>query len=144
MNNIVMPDNLKNGVTGRLNTSLMLPYTPGPSAITAESNYFQSFFPLIFTPIGPASVTKNDRVTPNGTQAVIQTFGRNAFAVQVSGTFTASVLIEATLDGVNWETLDTISAKGIKQYTGLYLAIRAGISAYTSGNPLVTVIVQGG
>lgn len=140
--NVVMPDNLTNAQTGKPNISAILPYNPGPSALTAESNFFQACFPLKFTPIGPSSVTPNNAVTTAGSEAIILTFGRDLFSVQVSGTFTGTVLLEGSLDGVTWTQVDTFTTAALRQYSGLYYNMRVSISAYTSGTPLVTFVMQ--
>jgi hypothetical protein len=142
--NICMPDNLLNARTGQPNRAVVLPYNPGPSALSAESNFFQSAFPLKFTAIDAGTVTPNNAQTPVGSEALILVFGREKHAVQVTGSFTATILVEVTLDdpasqNAQWITLDTITAASVKQYTGIYYAMRLSISAYTSGNPRVVV-----
>jgi hypothetical protein len=89
-------------------------------------------------------VTPNNAVTPAGKEAIVLIFGRTLHAVQVSGTFTATVTVEVSLDSTltNWKQIDTISAADLKQYSGIYFALRVKISAYTSGNPLVIVQTQ--
>lgn len=140
--NIVMPDNLTNARSGIPNKAAILPYNPGPSALSAESNFFQASFPLLFTPIGPSSTTPNNAVTSAGSEAIILSFGRTLAAVQVAGTFVATVTVEATLDNLNWVKLTDITTAGITQYSGVYYAYRVKISAYTSGNPFVTFLMQ--
>lgn len=142
--NIVTPDNLTNARTGNPNTAAILPYNPGPSALTAESNYFQAAFPLLFTPIGASSKTPNNAITPVGQEAIILVFGRTLHAVQVSETFVATVTIEVTLDKTftDWKQLDTFTTADLKQYSGSFYAMRIKISAYTSGTTLVTVLMQ--
>lgn len=144
MFNLIQPDNLTNARTGKPNISAMLPYNPGPSALSAETNYFSASFPLLFTPISPTSVTPNGIVTPVGSEALILLLGRNQYAVQVSGTFVATVTIEVSLDVslAVWKSLDTFTTADLKQYSGLFYAMRVSISAWTSGNPLVTVLMQ--
>ncbi|KIL42075.1 hypothetical protein SD70_02510 [Gordoniibacillus kamchatkensis] len=120
--------------------SATLPYMPGPGAVTAQAAFYQAAFPLEFQLIQGATA-----VTPLPLTDYIETLGRNQLAIQVSssnGAFSASVLIEATLDEQKWFTLDTINAEGIKQYSGLYKAIRASISSYTSGTIDVYAISQ--
>jgi len=73
---------------------------------------------------------------------VIQVLGRNLHAVAVTGTFSANVLIEATLDGANWATLATVTAPQITQFTGIYQDIRVTVPTYTSGTITVTAITQ--
>lgn len=72
--------------------------------------------------------------------------GLETVAIQLSGTFTATVTFEATVDGTNWIALrvtpiatgtvaTTATAAGIFQadVKGLK-AVRARVSAYTNGN----------
>lgn len=140
--NVVQPDNLTNARSGKPNISAILPYNPGPSALTSESNFFQACFPLKFTPIGTGTTTPNNAQTPAGSEAIIGTFGRDLFAVQVSGTFVGTVLLEGSLDGVTWTQVDTFTTSALRQYSGLYYNMRLSISAYTSGAPLVSFIMQ--
>ena len=108
-----------------------LPYLPNVALQTAGPQFYMTAFPLQFPLITAATAV-------SATQSEMQVLGRNLHAVQVSGTFSATVLIEGSLDGVNWTTLSSLTATGITQYTGLYQSIRASVSAYTSGS--VTVV----
>lgn len=143
---IITPDNNMNDTTGQKHRSLMLPYGPGPSAMTAEANFFQASFPLYFTVIGPSTEAPNNAQTPVGKEAIVMTLGRTLHAVQVSGTFVGTVKVEATIEHdvtvATWKTLDSLTTADLKQYTGIYNAFRITISAYTSGTPLVTVMTQ--
>lgn len=140
--NVIQPDNLTNARTGQPNRAAILPYNPGPSALSAESNFFQASFPLLFTPIGTNTVTPNNAVTPAGQEALILIFGRTLHAVQVSGTFTATVKVEVSIDSnlVQWKQLDTFTTADLRQYSGIYFAMRITISAYTSGT--ISVLAQ--
>lgn len=122
----------------------LIPYTPGMTHTTAEMNYYNAFYPLQFTAIGPDTKTPDDAVTDAGDEAIVLTFGRHAHAVQVSGTFVGTVKVEVSLEEslANWIDLDTFTTEDLKQYLGVYYAMRFSISAYTSGNPLVTLITQ--
>ena len=72
-------------------------------------------------------------------------------AVQVTGTFSATILLEHTLDGTNWVTLSgfntstgsaatSLTAPGILRAEVVgSLAVRARVSAYTSGSAVVTI-----
>jgi hypothetical protein len=144
MLNVVQPDNLTNARSGRPNIAAMLPYNPGPSALSAETNFYSSAFPLLFSPISPTSTTPNGAVTVAGSEAIILLLGRNQYAVQASGTFVATVTIEVSLDTsfTVWKALDTFTVADLRQYSGIYYAMRVRISAWTSGNPLVTVLMQ--
>lgn len=78
-----------------------------------------------------------------------------ACGVQVTGTFTATLLIEATMDGTNWgtyafvncatgATATSITAAGQfrTELVGVH-SVRVRCSAYTSGTAAVTLVVQG-
>lgn len=128
---VIQPGNLQRG------QSNYLPYIPLPSAYIAESMLYQTAIPLQFTLIKEVAATTTD-------YAEIDVLGRNlhAIAVSASGIYNATVLVEATLDGVNWGMLDSITATGIKQYSGLYQSIRISIPTYTSGTITVSAITQ--
>jgi len=133
---IVQPDNVGRG------QSNTLPYTPNPSGYVSQSMFFMSAYPLQFI-----LFTDETSVTTGNSDpyAEIMVLGRNLAAIQVSttgGTYAATVLVEGTLDGVNWTTIQSITAAGIVQISGLYQSIRASITAYTSGNISVTAISQ--
>lgn len=121
--------------------SALLPYIPGPSTYSSETNFFQSAFPLQFTLLqGATAVTTNNQ----DPYVEFNTLGRNQHAIQVSSTnpYNATVLVEGTLDGVNWAPIETITQTGIVQFSGLYQSIRVSITSYTSGNITVTAITQ--
>jgi hypothetical protein len=141
---LVQPDNQTSERTGRPVTSAMLPYIPGPSHLSAETNYYSVYFPLQFTAIGPETATPNNAVTSAGLEAHVLLLGRVQHAVQVSGTFVGTITLEVCLDSAMslWKKLDDITTADIKQYSGIYFGMRIKISAYTSGTPLVTVLTQ--
>lgn len=115
-----------------------LPYTPGPGAMTAEAMLFQAAFPLQFKLVDGATAIASPIDN-------IEFLGRNHLAVQVSssvGPFGGTILLEATLDGAHWVTLDTITTESIKQYSGMYAGIRASVSVYNSGKIDVFAIIQ--
>lgn len=72
-------------------------------------------------------------------------------AVQVTGTLSATITFEATVDGTNWVAFNmvpsnsatpasTTTAVGAwSASTGGYAGIRARCSTYSSGSPVVTV-----
>jgi len=72
-------------------------------------------------------------------------------AVQVTGTFTATITFEASVDGTNYVAFNmtpsnsgtdasTATAAGaFTKSTGAFSAFRARCSAYTSGEPVVTL-----
>lgn len=112
-----------------------LPYLPSLAMQTASAQFYMTPYPLQFNLItGAVAISTNTYE--------MQVLGRNYHAIAVSGTFVATVLAEATLDGVNWFTLATITTAGITQYTGLYQSIRVSVSAYTSGTITVVGMTQ--
>lgn len=115
--------------------SNLLPYMPSQALQSAQPQFFMTSAPLQFNLITAANAQSTNAYA-------MQVLGRNYHAIQVIGTFSASVLVEATLDGTNWFTLSTITSAGITQYTGIYQAIRVSVSAYTSGNVTVVGISQ--
>ena len=72
-------------------------------------------------------------------------------AVQVTGTFSATITFEASVDGTNYVAFNmtpsnsgtdasTASAAGaFTKATGAYSAFRARCSTYSSGSPVVTI-----
>ena len=86
--------------------------------------------------------------TGDGTSANV--IGFNTVGFQVTGTFTATITFEGSVDGSNWVALEstkqdddsrvtTATAPGIFYTTVAHLpSVRARISAYTDGS--VTVI----
>lgn len=78
--------------------------------------------------------------------------GFNVALFHVTGSFSATITWEATVDGTNWAAWPAINSSGASATTatatGLYRmdvfaasAVRARVSAYTSGN--VTVVGRG-
>lgn len=115
----------------------ILPYLPEISTYSGQTNFFQSVYPLQFTILSDAQAA-----TPAGEYYEINVLGRNYHAIQVSGTFNASVLVEGTLDGQNWAPIETITSAKISQYTGLYQSIRVSIPSYTSGTINVSAMTM--
>ena len=72
-------------------------------------------------------------------------------AVQVTGTFSATITFEASVDGTNYVAFNmtpsnsgtdastTTSAGAFTKSTGAYSAFRARCSTYSSGSPVVTI-----
>ncbi len=72
-------------------------------------------------------------------------------AVQITGTLSATITFEVTVDGTNWVAFNmvpsnngtaasTATAVGAwSASTGGYAGVRARCGAYTSGSPVVTV-----
>lgn len=54
-------------------------------------------------------------------------------SVAVSGTFSANVLFEASVDGSTWYTIATVTAAGLATYPGSFHSIRASVTGYVSG-----------
>lgn len=99
--------------------------------------------------------TGNITAAQGAVTAEFRQLENGACGVQVTGTFTATLLIEATIDGTNWNTYafvdcatgstgTSITAAG--QYrtelVGVHSA-RVRCSAYTSGTAVVTLVAQG-
>jgi hypothetical protein len=99
------------------------------------------------------NVKMQDAAAATGNGTTLQLAGRSSAVLQVSGTFAATVTWEGTVDGSNWvgvalaDLNSTTRARALTATAaGLYLldgvagllAVRARISAYTSGN--VTVV----
>lgn len=58
--------------------------------------------------------------------------------VQVDGTFTATVNLEASIDGINYIVVQAGLATGVfHQILGHYKFIRCSTTAYTTGTPIV-------
>lgn len=78
-----------------------------------------------------------------------------ACGVQVSGTFSATLLIEATMDGTNWTTYAFVDCSSGSTATSITAAgqyrtelvgpqqVRVRMSARASGTASVTLIVKG-
>lgn len=72
-------------------------------------------------------------------------------AVQITGTLSATISFEATVDGTNWVAFNmtpsnsataAASATAVGAWsasTGAFSGIRARCSAYSSGSPVVTI-----
>lgn len=52
--------------------------------------------------------------------------------VQIVGTFTATLLIQGTIDGTNWHTIASVAATGMTAVPQTLVAIRIRTDAYTS------------
>ena len=102
----------------------------------------------------PGGIAKQAAVTVAALNnaASIDGFPSNGvLGVQISGTFSATITFEATMDGANWVAFNmtpAASATAASTATttgawtansGTYIAFRARCSAYTSGSPVVTV-----
>jgi hypothetical protein len=74
----------------------------------------------------------------SGDPIIIERFGDKT--VQVAGTFTATVNIEGTLDGTNWQLVDggALTAPGVIEIFPTYKELRVTISGYGTGTPVVT------
>ena len=59
--------------------------------------------------------------------------------IQVTGTFSATITFEATVDGTNYVTYALSDLSTAARTSGGYAAVRARCSAYTSGSPVLTV-----
>lgn len=60
--------------------------------------------------------------------------------VQVSGTFSATLQLEGTIDGTAWFTLGaTITAAALRSIPETIASIRVNTTVYASGTPVVTL-----
>lgn len=119
-----------------------LPYLPNPSAFVSEGSFYQTSYPLQFTLFSGVSGVTTGQSDPF---AEVNVLGRNYHVIAVTsvGTYEATVLIEGTLDGVNWFPIDSVTeVGGALQINGLFQSIRASIQAWTSGAITVTMITQ--
>lgn len=112
--------------------------------------------------VSMASAVKNVIIPPSTLTAAQQKLSvaskeYNTVQFQISGTWVATITFEATLDGTNFVSIPavapatglsatTTAANGIFQVSASgMLAIRARVSAYTSGSVVVTAMaIEGG
>lgn len=55
-------------------------------------------------------------------------------AAQISGSFTATVAVEGSVDGSTWHSLGSLSAPGLITFTGAFSSLRGNVTSYTSGS----------
>lgn len=87
--------------------------------------------------------------TSGSTLAVTFNPGQAAAGIQLAGTWTQTVQFQATINNVNWSAITPVqgtttatsaTANGTWQFSvGAYTAIRACVSAYTSGSATVVI-----
>lgn len=99
----------------------------------------------------PLTSTSSTCAVPSTACASVSVQGIVYVAVQLAGTFTATVTFEATVDGANWVALNltpsnsatpasTATAVGVwSGNVGGYSQVRARVSAYTSGTVLTSL-----
>ncbi|MCL5779599.1 MAG: discoidin domain-containing protein [Firmicutes bacterium] len=69
-----------------------------------------------------------------GPSEAVDLQGRTRFAVQATGTFSAQIKIEASLDGESWvEQGAALTAAGFQSLTLAAKFVRVNVSGYTSG-----------
>lgn len=105
--------------------------------------------------IGPQVLQSAAAATGNGAALDISQPGKGGFSTvvfQLTGTFTATVTFEGTVDGTNWGAIQVVptatgTAATTATGTGLFRAdvrglakVRARVSAYTSGNVTVEAL----
>lgn len=101
-----------------------------------------------------ATVLKSQQVTVSAADQAATVLGfpsPGQVAVQITGTLSATISFEATVDGTNWVAFNMIpsnsatvaaSATAVgawSQATTGFAGVRARCSAYTSGAPVVTI-----
>ena len=135
MNHIIQPSNAQRGASNTL------PYFPLLGGDLAEAQFYQTSYPLQFLLIQDATAQVLDTYEMN-------VLGRTKHVVAVScaqgTTYNATVLVEGTLDGINWVTLESVITPQILQLEGLYQSIRVSIPTYVSGTITVAGITQRG
>lgn len=105
-------------------------------------------------PVQQAGVSATGSVGALNASLLLALNGQTGFAVDVRGTFTATLLIQGTVDGTNWITLSVLpigAALNIAQVAQVTAAgawwgnanglfqVRVTVSAYTSGSATVTI-----
>jgi len=86
-----------------------------------------------------------DGVAVQGAGTAVEALNYDKFQAQVAGITTATVKIEGTVDGTNYADISGggKSADGIfSLIQGLYYAVRANVTAYTSGTITVKLIAK--
>lgn len=90
-------------------------------------------------------------ITTAGQTSTLEVTQRDSIAIQVFGTFTGTLVIEATVDGTNWVAIQVIPAGGTNYQSsittsGIYTTacgalqlVRIRASAFSSGSALVTL-----
>jgi len=69
-----------------------------------------------------------------GPSKAVDLQGRTRFSVQATGTFSAQIKIEVSLDGENWvEQGAALAAAGLQSFALAAKFVRVNVSAYTSG-----------
>jgi hypothetical protein len=110
--------------------------------------FWLSFQSPVEAQSGPST---NGRLAAAQDAVALEVRGYGSVGVQVTGTFVGTVTFEATVDGVTWvafnmtpsnsgtdaSTLATTGAS--RKDCGGYRAVRARMSAYTSGTAIVTI-----
>lgn len=86
-----------------------------------------------------AAITLLSAVGATGASKAIAPDG-NQTAFQITGTFVATVDIEASLDGTLWTVLSSKTAPALVSDSGNYKFYRANVSAFTSGTITVKAL----
>ena len=101
-----------------------------------------------------ATLLKSNQITVSAAEQAATVLGfpsPGAVAVQIVGTLSATITFEATVDGTNWVAFNLVpaasaTAASTATAAGIWTAVTNGIagfrarcSAYTSGDPVVTV-----
>lgn len=111
-------------------------------------------------PVNQSGVSASGALTALNASLPLVLDGASGFAVDLRGTFVGTVTFQATIDGTNWFSIVTLpAASGVNvaavstatapgAWVGPangFLAVRAILTAYTSGSVTVTLrAIQGG
>ncbi len=60
--------------------------------------------------------------------------------IQITGTFDATLVVEGTIDGTNYETIDTLTAPGLIEVPEAYRQVRVDTTIYASGTPAGVIV----
>jgi hypothetical protein len=60
--------------------------------------------------------------------------------VQIGGSFVATLSIEGSINGTDFEVVSAVTAKGIVEIAPLFKLLRINTTAFTSGTPSATFV----
>lgn len=109
---------------------------------------------LVLALASPVLAINNSGSLTAASQAVTLNLGDRANgSFQITGTFSATVSFEATTDGLTWAAINatppnsttavtSATSTGLWVWSGAFRAVRARVSAYTSGTAVITVLAS--